>query len=126
MMKVIENMPVGTIGVEASGKVTEDDYKDVLIPTVSAALEAGDVRLLYVLKDDSKYSPGAVWADTRVWAKNLRGWKRIAIVSDADWIENGVKAFGWMMPGKVKVFDDDEVREAKAWLVGIEDDDDDD
>ena len=25
-----------------------------------------------------------------------------------------------------KIFDDDEVREAKAWLVGIEDDDDDD
>lgn len=126
MMKVIENMPVGTIGVEARGKVSEDDYRDVLIPTVSAALEAGEVRLLYVLHDDSQYSPGAVWADTKLWAKNMKGWKRIAIVSDADWIENGVKAFGWMMPGKVRVFDDDEVREAKAWLVGIEDDDDDD
>ena len=29
-----------------------------------------------------------------------------------------------MMPGEVRVFDDDEVGDAKAWLVGIEDDDD--
>ena len=29
-----------------------------------------------------------------------------------------------MMPGEVRVFDDDEVAAAKAWLVGIEDDDD--
>jgi hypothetical protein len=45
------------------------------------------------------------------------GWERIAVVTDADWIENCIKAFGWMMPGEVKVFDDDEVDEAKRWLT---------
>lgn len=124
MIKVIDNMPVGTIGLEASGKVSEEDYRDVLIPTVEAAMAAGDVRMLYVVRDHSQYSPGAMWTDTKLWAKNVKKWKRIAIVTDADWIENSVKAFGWMMPGKVRVFDDDEVREAKTWLVGIEDDDD--
>jgi hypothetical protein len=43
MIRVIENMPLGTIGLEAVGKVTEDDYRDVLLPAVSAALERGDV-----------------------------------------------------------------------------------
>ena len=124
MIRVIDNMPPGTIGLEAVGKVTEDDYRDVLVPAVSAALERGDVRLLYVLGDDfESYAPGAVWADTRLWAGHLKGWKRIAIVSDADWLEHSVKAFGWMMPGKVKVFETDDVRDAKVWLVGLEDDD---
>jgi SpoIIAA-like len=124
MIRVIDNMPPGTIGLEAVGKVTEDDYRDVLVPAVSAALERGDVRLLYVLGDDfESYAPGAVWADTRLWAGHLKGWKRIAIVSDADWLEHSVKAFGWLMPGKVKVFETDDVRDAKVWLVGLEDDD---
>ena len=122
MIRVIENMPPGTIGFEADGKVTDDDYRDVLVPAVKEALEKGDVRLLYVLPDDTSYSPGAMWADTKLWAGNLRGWNRVAIVSDADWLENAVKTFGWMMPGKVKVFDGDDVKEAKAWLVGIDDD----
>ena len=124
MIKVIEDMPVGTIGFEASGKVTDDDYESVLVPAVRAALEAGAVRFLYVLPEGTQYSPGAMWADTKLWAGNLRGWQRVAIVSDADWLENAIKAFGWMMPGEVRVFDDDEVADAKAWLVGIEDDDD--
>src|ERR671921_1018712 len=121
MIKVIEDMPVGTIGFEASGKVTDDDYRDVLVPGVRAALERGDVRLLYVLPEGTSYTPGAMWADTRLWAGSLRGWKRVAIVSDADWLENAVKAFGWMMPGEVRVFDDDEIPEAKSWLAAMED-----
>ena len=124
MLKIIEDMPTGTIGFEASGKVTDDDYRDVLAPAVKTAAEAGGVRLLYVLADGTSYSPGAVWADSKLWAGNLRGWERVAVVSDADWLENAIKAFGWMMPGEVRVFDDDEVADAKAWLVGIEDDDD--
>ena len=124
MIKLIENMPAGSIGFEASGKVTDEDYETVLVPAVRAALDEGEVRLLYVLPEGTQYSPGAMWADTKLWAGNLRGWKRVAIVSDADWLENAIKAFGWMMPGEVRVFDDDEVADAKAWLVGIEDDDD--
>ena len=124
MIKIIENMPPGTIGLEAVGKVTDDDYRDVLVPAVSTALERNDVRLLYVLGEDfDSYSPGAVWADTKLWAGHLKGWKKVAIVSDADWLENSVKAFGWLMPGEVKVFETDEFRDAKAWLVGLEDDD---
>ena len=61
MIKIIKGMPVGTIGLEAVGKVTEDDYRDVLLPAVSAAVERNDVRLLYILGDDfESYSPGAM------------------------------------------------------------------
>src|SRR3954468_12382574 len=99
MIKVIEDMPEGTIGFEASGKVTDEDYKTVLVPAVRAALENGEVRLLYVLPDGTQYSPGAMWADTKLWAGNLRGWKRVAIVSDADWLGDAIKAVGRVVPG---------------------------
>lgn len=117
MIKTIANMPAGTIGFEAVGKVTDDDYREVLVPAVGAALERGDVRLLYVLRDEVSYSAGAMWADTKLWAGHLKGWRKVAIVSDADWLEHTVKAFGWLMPGEVKVFDDDDVDDAVEWLV---------
>lgn len=126
MIKIIANMPTGTIGVEAVGKVTEEDYRDVLIPAIGTALERNDVRLLYVLDEDfGSYSPGAMWADTKLWAQHLKAWRKIAIVSDADWLENSVKAFGWLIPGEVKVFESDDLDDAKEWLSGVDDDDDD-
>jgi hypothetical protein len=79
MIKIIQNMPAGTIGVEAVGKVTDDDYRDVLLPAIGDALERNDVRLLYVLGEDfGSYSPGAVWADTKLWAQHLKAWQKIA------------------------------------------------
>ena len=118
MIKVIEDMPPGTIGLEAIGKVTDEDYERVLVPAVTAALERKDVRLLYVLGDEfDSYSAGAVWADTKLWAGHLTSWQKVAIVSDADWLENAVKAFGWLMPGEVKVFEDDDLGDAKEWLA---------
>jgi hypothetical protein len=55
---------------------------------------------------------------------STKAWKRIAIVSDADWLEHSVKAFGWLIPGEIKVFDTDDVDDAKEWLVGLDEDDD--
>ena len=122
MIKVIERMPVGTIGLEASGKVTEEDYRDVLVPIVAKAQGQGKVRLLYVLGEGfESYSAGAMWADAKVWAKHLDGWERIAIVSDADWMEHAAKAVNWMVSGEIKVFESDDLRDAKIWLVGIDD-----
>ena len=63
-------MPAGRIGLEAVGKVTDDVYRDVLVPAVSTALERNDVRLMYVVGEDfGSYSPGAVWADVKLWAE---------------------------------------------------------
>ena len=92
------------------------DYRAV--PALQAAREAGPIRLLYVLGEDfESYSPGAMWSDTRLWAGNMGAWERIAVATDVDWVENALRAFGWLVPGEVRVFDDDEVDEAKAWLA---------
>jgi hypothetical protein len=125
VLRILQRMPPGTVGVEAVGKVTEEDYRRVLEPALTQASQEGRIRLLFVLGDEfGSLSPGATWADTKLWARHLKGWERIAIVSDADWLEHAATVFGWMMPGQVKVFETDDVADAKSWLVGIEDDDD--
>ena len=117
MMKVLDDLPEGVVGVEASGQVTSDDYRDVMTPALTAALERGGARVLYVLAEHTTFTPGAAFADAKLGLGHLKGWEKIAVVSDADWLENGIKAFGWMFPGEVRVFDDDDVDEAKEWLA---------
>ena len=125
MIRAIEGMPTGVVGLEAVGRVSDQDYEEVLVPTIRAALDRGDVRLLYVLGHEfESYSAGAIWADTKLFAGHPSGWKRVAVVSDADWLENSVKAFGWLMPGKVRVFETDDVDDALEWLTDAEDHDD--
>ena len=58
-----------------------------------------------------------MWQDTKVGLSHWTAFEKIAVVTDEDWIENGVKAFGWMIPGEVKTFDDDDLDDAKTWIV---------
>ena len=122
MIQVISNMPVRTIGLRASPKVSQEDYRGVLVPTINAALEQGKVQLLVRARGRGQLQarPRVVRHEDVV--PDLKGWERLAIFSDVDWLENAVKAFGWLMPGKVKVFESHDVRDAKQWLVGLDDD----
>ena len=120
MIRIIEHMPAGTIGVEASGKITEADYRDVLVPTVdSGPRRTGDVRLLYVLDEGAEYSAGAMWADYQAVDQAP---EELVAGSPSCRTPNGwsaaSSAFGWMMPGEIKVFEPGGVDEAKEWLVG--------
>jgi hypothetical protein len=119
MIELIEGLPAPVVGMRAEGKVEKSDYERTVIPAVRAMLDAhGRVRLLYVLGDDfDGYSIAAMWEDTKLGVANIRSWERIACVTDADWVENAVKAFGWMIPGDVRAFDDDDLDQARAWIT---------
>jgi hypothetical protein len=118
MINVIPDMPPGTVGVTASGRVSREDYAEVMVPAVEAAAGAGPLRLLYVLGPDvESFSPGAMWSDTRLWAEHVGRWERLAVATDLDWVENAVRAFGWLVHGQVRVFGADQVAEATRWLA---------
>ncbi len=107
MITVLEGLPDNVIGVEASGKVTDDDYENVLIPAIRSKQDAHEhIRFIYVLgKDFDGWSMGALWEDAKLGIKNSRSWEKIAIVSDDEHMRHMIKAFGWMMPGEVRLFD---------------------
>jgi SpoIIAA-like len=118
MFRVIEDLPDGVIGVEAAGDVTADDYRATLVPLIERAGAGGKkVRLLYVLGDDVGVTASGAWADTKLGVEHFRSFERIAVVTDKDWIENAVTALGWIIPGDVKTFDEDDREDAVSWLA---------
>lgn len=119
MIESIQDLPDNVVGLRGSGRITADDYKSVLVPAVEQKLSAhGKIRLLYVLGHDVEgYSAGAAWEDTKVGMKHLTSWDRIAVVTDTDWIEDAIKAVGFALPCEVRVFDCDDLDDAREWIA---------
>jgi hypothetical protein len=119
MIKLLDDLPENILGVEATGKVTDDDYENVLIPAIREKRDAHQkIRFVYVLGEEFEgWSTGAMWEDTKLGLKDPRVWEKIALVSDKDWVKHTVKALGWMVPGEVRVFELDELDTAKVWAA---------
>jgi hypothetical protein len=105
VLKPIEGLPDGVIGFEADGEIRSSDYTDVLQPAVREVEDrGGDVRIVLVFERWDGMSSGAVWRDLKMGVDNLRRWKRIALVTDLDWMITVISLFGWMTPGELKRF----------------------
>jgi hypothetical protein len=121
MLELISDLPEGVVGVQAKGEVTAEDYKQLLVPALEKAIEAsedGKISVLYVAGHEfPDYTMGAYWQDTKLGMTHLRAWRRVALVSDADWLRHAMHALGWMFPGEAKIFKADEVDAARAWVV---------
>jgi hypothetical protein len=118
MLQLITDLPDQVLGVRASGKITADDYRQVLIPAVEERLAShAKLRLLYVIGDEfDGFTGGAAWEDAKVGMSHFTSFDRVAVVSDIDWIEGMIKAFGFALPGEVRTFDDDEYEKARSWI----------
>lgn len=119
MLRLIDDLPDSVLGLEAVGKVSADDYRTTLVPAVETLLgRHAKARLLYVLgKDFDGFTGGAAWQDARLGMKHFTDFERVAVVTDTDWIEGLVRAFGFFLPGEVETFETDELDEARDWIV---------
>jgi SpoIIAA-like len=122
MIERIDDMPAGTIGFRASGKLTKSDYRDVLEPVLRRAAEAGEIRMLFVLTDFDGVEPAAGIEDLKtglgIGIGHRSAWKRTALVTNVDWVAKAFKLFAWVTPGEVEVYGPEELEDARAWVAG--------
>jgi hypothetical protein len=52
MLKLIEDLSPDVIGIEANGKVTHEDYQNILIPKAETMMAKGPIKMLYVIGAD--------------------------------------------------------------------------
>jgi hypothetical protein len=117
MIKLLSDMPAGVIGFEASGKLRAEDYRDVVLPALERAGQSGEVRFVIEMRDFDGMSGGALWQDLKMGVEHLRAWKRIALVTDIEWMTHLTDLFGWMTPGETKTFPLARRDEALKWVA---------
>jgi hypothetical protein len=119
VIEELPDLPDGVLGFRATGEVSADDYRTVLVPALDRALEGGGkVRLVYALGPGFEgFEGGGVLQDFRLGVTHFTSFERIALVTDVDWIARAAGAFGFLMPGDVKVFGLGELDAASAWAA---------
>jgi hypothetical protein len=122
VIRRLDDMPPGTLGFLASGKITRDEYHEMLVPILEVLDRGEPVNLVFATADDfSGLDLGALWQDLKtagtVGLKHRRAWRRFAVVTDKDWLRHAVSGFGWLSPGELRVFEPSQLNEAKAWVA---------
>ncbi len=117
MIRELGDLPAGVIGFEASGTLRAEDYRDVVVPALVRASASGEVRFVIIIPEFHGMSGGALWEDLKVGIDNLRAWKRIALVTDIEWMKHVTRLFGWMTPGELRQFPLMRRDEAIAWAA---------
>ncbi|MCA9506987.1 MAG: STAS/SEC14 domain-containing protein [Myxococcales bacterium] len=118
MIKVLESPSPDILAFEGVGKITKDDYQQVINPAIEKAYQEGKkIRFLYYLGEDfEEFSLAGAWEDFKIGARYLSLFERCAIVSDKSWIRNVSKFVGSFFSCEVKVFKSKELNSAMAWL----------
>jgi SpoIIAA-like len=122
LIERVTDLPGGTLGFRASGKIGSDEYRQMIEP-IYAALERGEKLNVYfeLGSNFQGLDLGALWQDLRaagsVGLKHRSSWQRMALVTDKDWVRHGASAFGWLAPGELRLFEPSERDEARAWLT---------
>jgi hypothetical protein len=123
MLRLLSGFPDHVLAALASGEVTAEEYRTILAPAAEAKIKAhGTANLYYQFGPDfTGMSAGAMWEDTKLDIGHWKGWGRIAIVSDVDWIRQGARLAVLLLHRPVRVFSNAEADAARDWVAARDD-----
>ncbi|EID10974.1 hypothetical protein MXEN_17533 [Mycobacterium xenopi RIVM700367] len=121
MIELVPNMPKGVIGIRVSGRLRGDELRQFK-PTMEELLKSGEVRIVEIIASDYEgFGPGGLIEDLKLGFGSVlphhSAFKRIAVVSDKEWVAHTLHALAWMMPGELAVFGCGELERAKEWAA---------
>ncbi len=115
MIELIEELPTNVVGISVTGRVTDQECREILVPAIAKSLRWRDkIRLYYEL--GSRF-PGSGWDDLDLGFEHASRCERIAIVTDIAWVRLTVKAIRFLIPGEIRVFSTIEAVDARAWIT---------
>jgi hypothetical protein len=122
MIEMLQDMPDGVAGIRVSGRLSGDDMR-AFKPKMDELLQADELRLVEVIASDYEgFGPGGLVQDLKLGLGALfqhhSHFKRIAVVSDKEWVAHTLHALAWLVPGELEIFGLDDLERAKEWAAG--------
>jgi hypothetical protein len=122
MIETLPDMPQGVTGIRVSGRLRGEDLRE-FEPAMDGLLKNGEIRIVEVIASDYEgFGPGGFVEDLKLGFGALfqhhSAFKRIAIVSDKEWVTHTLHALAWMIPGELAIFGLGELERAKEWAAG--------
>jgi SpoIIAA-like len=117
MTDVLQDMPDGVTGIQMSGGLCGDDLRQ-FEPAMEKLMKNDEIRIVEVIASDYEgFGPGGLVEDLKVGFgalfRHYSAFKRIAVVTDKEWIAHTLHALAWVVPGELTLFGLDELERAK-------------
>ena len=118
MIEVSPESKGKTLILHAVGKLTDQDYKDVLIPRVESIIrEYGKARLLLDMGDEFHgWEAAAMWDDAHFGLKHRDDFEKMGVIGGPKWVEWALKIAKLAISGEMRSFSSGERAEALRWI----------
>ena len=122
MIEVLTDMHEGVLGLQGSGRLQGEDLRGIE-PALEQMLTTGEIRIVEIITSDYEgFGRGGLVEDLKFGlgsvVKHHGSFKRIAVVTDKDWVAHTLHALAWMVPGEIALFGLDDIDRAKKWAAG--------
>jgi len=118
MIEVLPESHANILILRAVGKLTDQDYKDVLIPRLQSIIrDHGKARLLIDMGDVFHgWEAAALWDDTRFGLIHRNDFEKMGVIGGPKWVDWGLKLATMVMSGEIKSFPSGEREAAMNWI----------
>jgi len=118
MFKIMHESEGKIVGLRATGKITDQDYQEVLIPSLETLINRyGKIRLLCFMDEGfAGIEAGAIWDDAKFFLPHRNDFEKMAVVGGPKWIELIMKLFGPLLEGEMKTFPTEQLSIAWEWI----------
>ncbi|MGN7785839.1 STAS/SEC14 domain-containing protein [Niabella sp. 22666] len=118
MISIIDDVPGHVIAFRATGTVSADDFKDILLPAVEKHLEVfSDLNYMLVIDTDlSNFTIGSWIQNVSLGLQQLKNWRKAAIICDVKFVKVVTDTIFKVMPGEFKVYEHERYDEALVWV----------
>jgi hypothetical protein len=118
MIKVSPESKGNILVLRAAGKLTDQDYKDVLIPRLESIIrEHGKARLLLDMGDEFHgWEAAALWDDAHFGLTHRNDFEKMGVIGGPKWVEWALEIAKLVMSGEIRSFSSSEREEALHWI----------
>ncbi|MCG7596438.1 STAS/SEC14 domain-containing protein [Mycobacterium sp. PSTR-4-N] len=121
MIEMLTDLPPGVAGFRVSGRLDGADLRE-FAPVIEQMMTTGEIRLVEVVADDYEgFGRGGLAEDLRLGLDVLMhhhsAFRRVAVVTDKDWVVHALHAFAWLVPGEVALFSVADLDAAVSWAA---------
>jgi hypothetical protein len=112
------NPPVGNVlWVKVSGKLTREEYADLVPSWEQMIARYGKLRLLFQMEPGfAGWEAGAAWDDLKFSVGHPNELERVAMVGDKKWQQWLTKVSKLLVNSAVRFFEPEQLEEAQRWL----------
>lgn len=118
MIEFMKESSGNILGVRAGGKLTDTDYKRVLIPRFESMFDQhGKLRVLFFMDETFEgWDLQAAWDDASIGLRHRTDFEKIAVVGGPAWVEWCIKLSWFLMKGEIRTFRRDQLAAAWEWV----------